>query len=185
MEPMIPKREQVDDHGHEVWEENTYPLAYLITFRTFGTWLHGDQRTSVKRDGFNVYATRRFQPNERLEKWMEEEMNQPSFLLTPPMRAVVELAVRDLCERRGYGMRAVHARSNHAHTVVSAAQKPERVADALKANATKMLREAGLIDAETRVWSRGRSRRYLWKPRHVEAAIEYTLYGQGDFVMPE
>jgi len=26
---------------------------------------------------------------------------------------------------------------------------------------------------------------YLWKPRHVQAAIEYTLFGQGDFVLPD
>ncbi len=69
--------------------------------------------------------------------------------------------------------------------MLSAAQKPERIVDALKANATKALREHGLIEGDTIVWSRGRSRRYLWKPRHVAVAIEYTLYGQGDFEMPE
>ena len=26
------------------------PLAYLITFRTYGTWLHGDSRGSTDRD---------------------------------------------------------------------------------------------------------------------------------------
>jgi hypothetical protein len=26
------------------------PLAYLITFPTYGTWLHGDERGSVDRD---------------------------------------------------------------------------------------------------------------------------------------
>lgn len=101
------------------------------------------------------------------------------------MRIVVDNSIRELCERRGYGLKASHVRTNHAHVVLSAAQKPERIVDALKANATKALRENGLINTETKVWSRGRSRRYLWKPRHVMAAIEYTLHGQGDFEMPE
>jgi hypothetical protein len=82
-------------------------------------------------------------------------------------------------------LKAVNVRTNHAHAVNTATQKPERIVDALKANATKLLRESGLITPDTKVWSRGRSRRYLWKPRHVLAAIEYTLHGQGDFQMPD
>jgi hypothetical protein len=39
----------LDDYGFEIYEENTFPLAYLITLRTFGTWLHGDERGSVSR----------------------------------------------------------------------------------------------------------------------------------------
>ncbi|HEX3102510.1 MAG TPA: transposase [Pyrinomonadaceae bacterium] len=182
---MIPKHERIDEFGYEVWEKNVFPLVYLITFRTFGTWLHGDERTAVKRDGWNIYGTQRIQPNERLEKWMLDEMKQDPFVLTGSMRTIVETSVIELCQRRSYGLGAVNVRTNHVHAVVSAAQKPERISDALKSNATKFLRDAGLIGRETRVWSRGRSRRYLWKPRHVQAATEYTLYGQGDFVIPD
>jgi len=39
-----------DDHGFEIFENNQFPLAYLITFRTFGTWLHGDERSSTRRN---------------------------------------------------------------------------------------------------------------------------------------
>ncbi len=180
---MTPKHEQLDEYGYEVWEENTFPLAYLLTFRTYGTWLHGDERTSVKRDGWNGYGHPRYRQNETLERWMAEEMNQPAFLLNDQMRTVVETAIRELCVRRRFLLQAANVRTNHAHVVLSAAQKPERIVDALKANATKLLRESGLIGVDTKVWSRGRSRRYLWKPRHVQAAIEYTLYGQGDFVL--
>lgn len=182
---MISKRERTDEYGFEGFEENTFPLGYLLTFRTYGTWLHGDERKSVKRDGWNIYGTSRIDSNERLENWMREEMKHEPFILTHLMRKTVDEAVRELCRRRGFGLNAVNVRTNHAHVVVSAAQEPERIADALKANATKMLREVGLVTRETRIWSRGRSRRYLWKPRHVQAAIEYTLYGQGDFIMPE
>lgn len=33
------------------------PLAYLITFRTYGTWLHGDERGSVDKN-HNKFGTR-------------------------------------------------------------------------------------------------------------------------------
>ncbi|CAN5181149.1 hypothetical protein BH20ACI2_BH20ACI2_03540 [soil metagenome] len=51
---------------------------------------------------------------------------------------------------------------------------------AFKANATREMREAGLVEASARVWSRGGSTRYLWKPHSVERAVNYTLYGPGD-----
>jgi hypothetical protein len=75
----IPKHEQLDEYGYEVWDENTFPLAYLITFRTFGTWLHGDGRTSVKRDGWNRYGHHRYPPNETLHRWMTDEMEQEAI----------------------------------------------------------------------------------------------------------
>jgi REP element-mobilizing transposase RayT len=170
----------LDEYGYEIFEENEFPLAYLLTFRTFGTWLHGDERESVQRNGMNIFGTPRIKSNERLEKWMLDEMKQPPFILSDAMRKTVEAAVRELCERRGFGLSAVNVRTNHAHAVVSAWRKPERIIDALKANATKMLREEKLVSIDTRIWSRGGSRRYLWKPRHVSAAVEYTLYGHGD-----
>jgi hypothetical protein len=32
-----------------MWNDTDTPLAYLITFRCHGTWLHGDERGSVDR----------------------------------------------------------------------------------------------------------------------------------------
>jgi len=177
---MNSKYEMLDEYGYEVFEQNVFPIAYLLTFRTFGTWLHGDKRESVRRDGMNIYSAPRIRPNERLENWMIEEMKQPPFILSDKMRETVEASVRELCTQRGFGLSAVNVRTNHAHAVVSAARKPERIVNALKTNATKMLRELGLVNNDARVWSRGRSRRYLWKPQDVSAAIEYTQYSQGD-----
>lgn len=169
----------LDDYGFEVYEENDFPLAYLLTFRTFGTWLHGDARGPVGKNGKNIYGTPEIAPNVGLRNEMTSEMKQSSVILNKP-REVVEVAIQDLCTRRGYVLRAVNARSNHVHSVVSAQMKPERIIVALKAYATKGLREEVLVSPETRVWSRGRSRRYLWKPKHVQAAIDYVLYSQGD-----
>ena len=33
-----------------MWNDTDIPLAYLITFRTYGTWQHGDERGSVDRE---------------------------------------------------------------------------------------------------------------------------------------
>ena len=111
---------------------------------------------------------------------MQEEMDAPPVLFNREQRKVVEAAIREVSESRQHRLYAVNVRTNHAHTVIGAHCGPERLADALKAYATRRLRERQLIESRVQIWARGRSRRYLWKPQHVAAAIDYVLYGQGD-----
>ena len=56
--------------------------------------------------------------------------------------------------------------------------------DAFKAYSTRALRSAGLLSVSVKPWVRHGSTRYLWKERHVEKAIDYVLYGQGDEIPP-
>ena len=93
---------------------------------------------------------------------------------------MVEEAARNVCYHRGYTLLAINVRTNHVHAVISAACKPEKVLEALKAYATRELRQTGSISAELKPWVRHGSTRYLWKERHVEKAMSYVLYGQGD-----
>jgi REP element-mobilizing transposase RayT len=163
------------------FDTNEFPLAYLITVRSYGTWLHGDERLSVDRHGLNVHGGRRRTPNENLETVMRQNMAESApLVLNEKQRATVKDAIKEVCVHRGYDLRAVNVLTNHFHVVVSTQSKPEPIADAFKSYATRKLRETGLIGNETRPWARGKSRRYLWKPKHVSRAIEYVLYGQGD-----
>ncbi|PYS98416.1 MAG: hypothetical protein DMF63_16155 [Acidobacteria bacterium] len=169
----------LDDYGFETYEENEFPQAYLLTFRTFGTWLHGDIRWSVGKSPRSKRESRLIQPNVPLNESMSEEMNQPPVVLNRRQREAVELAINEVCEHRGYSLRAVNARTNHVHSVVTAQVKPEGIVNAFKAYSTRKLRDENLFPRNLKVWSRGRSRRYLWKPRHVIGAIDYVLYSQG------
>jgi hypothetical protein len=162
------------------WDENEFPIAYLITIRTYGTWLHGDGRGSVDRHGRNLYGTPRLATNPALEKIMRAEMKAQPFILNAAQRIAVHREIENVCDRRSYYLRALNVRTNHLHSVASAARKPEGIIIGLKANATRALREQGLVLPETEVWSRGGSRRYLWTPRSVELAIDYTLNQQGE-----
>lgn len=164
----------------EDWDENVLPLAYLITIRCYGTWLHGDERGSVDTHGKNIYGTPDIAPNAKLQRLMEEEMKGLPFLLDERQRRVVEEAITEVCHHRSCSLHAVNARSNHVHAVVSAQCKPEPIINAFKSYSTRKLRESLLLSQETSPWSRGKSRRYLWKPSHVALAIEYVLYGQGN-----
>lgn len=161
------------------WDDNEAPLAFLITFRTYGTWLHGDDHYSVDRHGKNHYGGAKVLPSRNLAGMMNEGRTSKVFELNGKQRAVVETAVRSVCKARGYKLIAINVRTNHVHIVVEAFIAPEKVINAFKSNCTRELRAADLVSVDQQVWSRGGSRRYLWKPAHVSGAVDYVLYGQG------
>ena len=156
-----------------------FPLAYLITIRAYGTWLHGDD-LAVDRHGHNIYGTPRGALNPGLVRVMEASMLSPPVIFTGEQCKIIEDAIKEVCRCRKYHLSAVNARTNHAHAVVSAHCKPEPIADAFKSYSTRRLREARLISPTLHPWARGRSRRYLWRPQHVARAIKYVRFGQGE-----
>lgn len=160
--------------------EGNYPLAYLITMRSYGTWLHGDEKGSVGRQEFNIYGTPRMFQSEKLKDLMKKQMKQKPTILDKKERICVLEAVKEVCDFRGYEMLAVNIRTNHLHAVVSANIKPDKIVNDFKAYATRKLREAKLVEKDKIIWVRGKSCRYLWKLKHVEIAVEYVLFGQGD-----
>jgi REP element-mobilizing transposase RayT len=154
------------------------PRAYLITFRTYGTWLHGDERGSVDRF-HKEFATPLLAARPRREAFERRLMRHDPVRLDTPRRRAVARAIRETCEIRGWTLLALNVRTNHVHMVVSAPCPPERVLNALKANATRSMRESGCWPLEHSPWSRGGSTKYLWTDQDVAAAVDYVLHRQG------
>src|SRR2546423_9012942 len=163
-----------------VFQARTQPLAYLITFRCYGTWLHDDHRGSMGRRAFHVYGTPDMPKNNRVREEDESELKYPPIALSPQQRTIVENAIREVCDHRSYQLFAVNVRTNHAHSVVSASAKPEHIMNSFKAYATRQLRRAGLLDAQVRPGSRHGSTPYLWTEEQLQKAIEYVTNGQGE-----
>ena len=162
------------------WDDREFPPAFLITIRTYGTWLHGDQRRSVDtHHGRNKRGTPKIGPSRSLENAMIHNAKHDLFLLNKSQRIVVDISIRETCKIRNFELLAVNVRTNHLHAVIPAASKPETIINDLKRYATRKLRQNYMVLKDDRVWSRGGSRRYLWKQRHVDKAIDYVLYGQG------
>ena len=126
----------LDDHGFEIYDTNEFPLAYLITFRTYGTWLHGDERTSIRRTRRSEKESKLIPINIPLKEKMAKGMSGSAVLLSPPQRKVVEEAINEVCQFCGYLLHSVNLRTNHTHSVINAQVRPERIADSLKAHST-------------------------------------------------
>ena len=89
-------------------------------------------------------------------------------------------AVRETCKIRNWKFWATNVRSNHVHTVVTAPCDPELVLIALKANATRKLREAGAWLSDRTPWAKRGSKRQLWTEKALNNAIAYVEYDQGE-----
>jgi REP element-mobilizing transposase RayT len=160
------------------YSDERIPLGYLITFRAYGTWLHG-RGGSVDRF-HNIYGTPRLPPNQKRYEYNRRLLKRAPVKLTAPTRATVLAAIKETCEIRKWGLWALNVRSNHVHSVISANCKPKLILNALKANATRKMKEAGCWHGEQSPWIRRGSKRYLWNEKDVTNAVAYVLYDQGE-----
>jgi len=154
------------------------PLAYFITFSTYGTWLHGDARGSVDCE-HNQVGTPWLAPDPERHLAGRGRMTQEPYVLDAPRRAVVRDAVVEACQFRGWRLLALHVRSNHVHLVVSAEAEPEGVMRVCKSRASRWLSEAGFDTPDRKRWTEHGSTKYRWTEEEVAAAVEYTLNRQG------
>ena len=161
------------------WNDTDTPIAYLITFRTYGTWLHGDERGSMSRH-HNIYGTPKLKHEPNWIATNSERMKREPVVLNAKMRSIVEKAVSENCEFRGWNLYAINVRTNHAHIVVSAGgRKPEPMLNALKSNATRLLRSSGAWNKDKSPWSDKGSNRYIWTAESLARACNYVRDHQG------
>jgi REP element-mobilizing transposase RayT len=153
------------------------PIAYLVTLRTFGTWLHGDARGS--HDCLHrTYGTPPLAHRPRLEAVERHRARVPPQLLDARSRTIVERVASDVCDYRCWQLLAVNARTNHVHLVVAADSEPEVVALSLKSWITRKLVEAGALPKNVPLWSRHASTVYLWTVRSRDRAMHYVMHEQ-------
>ena len=107
-------------------------------------------------------------------------MDQPPYHMDQIRRDAVLQAIQEVCGHRGWNLLAAHVRSNHVHTVVEAEAEPERVMNDFKAYASRRLTRMSLDEPNRKRWARHGSTRWLWKPQHLSAAIQYVVSEQGN-----
>ena len=161
---------------HEFSDERI-PLGYLITFRSYGTWLHGEPG-SVDRF-HNIYGTPRLPGNQKRKQYNQRILKQRPVKLDARQRAVSAIGYqRNLRNSQmgivgfqyphqpcSYGrLRSVQTRTNTQRSKSQCNPQDERI---------------GLL-SERGPWVRRGSKRYLWTEEDLRNAIAYVLYEQGD-----
>ena len=147
------------------------PLAYFLTWTTYGTWPPGDERGWVKkREGFQS-------PDFKVAHEARRKLDEPPFTLKEADRALVEKTIRQHCNIRKWSLQAIACRTNHVHAVVSATAAPQVVMTQLRAWTTRRLKElhsADPVRLRKNYWTEGGSKRFLNDEASLEAAVIYV-----------
>jgi REP element-mobilizing transposase RayT len=161
-----------------MWNNTEIPLAYFITVRCYGTWLHGDEKGSVDRFN-NVYGEPYAKADGGRKEFNANLMIGKPVKLDARRRKTVDDAVLEVCEKRKWQLLALNVRTNHFHVVVSASANADSTLNAFKAYATRKMREKNCWKNDYSPWVNKGSKRKLWNDRHIELAVDYVINGQG------
>ncbi len=143
------------------------PIAYLITWTAYGSWLPGDARGWVRK-GEPV-----IQPgNGRKVRDATQRMRQEAVLLSPDQRETIRRTIEEHCRIRGWRLDALNIRSNHVHLVVAADLRPESVMEQLKAWCSRRLNESG--DCRRKWWTEHGSTKWINDVDYHRNAIRYV-----------
>jgi REP element-mobilizing transposase RayT len=151
------------------------PLAYFLTWTTYGTWLPGDERGWVEKPG-------QFRPPDpQLRVANRSLLSGEPCALNPEQRRLVEETIAQHCAIRGWHLHVVQCRTNHVHVVVSAPVPPTTVREQFKAWCTRRLKErqrAGSTDPSQPVranwWTERGSQRWINDEESLADAVRYV-----------
>ena len=156
-------------------------IGYMLTWTTYGSWLHGNTVGSIWKDK-KTATTTLIAANSKLEEAEQCRLKNKTFRMGSRERDIVLQAVLEVCRFRKWDAYAVHVRKNHVHAVISAGVRSERTMNDFKVYATRRLRENAVGHLPEKIWTRHGSMRYLWNERQMAEAIEYVRDQQGQMM---
>lgn len=144
------------------------PIAFFLTWVTYGTWLPGDARGWVEyQHGWQL-------PSGQLEADCESRLGEDAVRLTQEQRRVVEDQIKETCEYRGWLLHAVNCRSNHVHVVVTSSETaPKKIRLDLKAYATRCLKS--FDDKRVNWWAERGSIRWVYTDHDLDSVVIYVV----------
>lgn len=149
-----------------------FPLAYHITFGTYGTRLHGDPRGTVDRS--------HNRPGDPIlgadpSRWQREQgtLRYPAVFLTDQQRQHVEAEVACICQRGGWEYIICSAASDHLHTLLSAAAEGAAVRKWFKRWLGETLSERWPLPDGQSWWAEGGSVKHVWDEDYLENVYGY------------
>jgi len=148
------------------------PLAYHITFGTYGTRLHGDPRGTVDRS-----HNRPGDPIIGADPiWWSRESASLRFqpvLLTSEQQEFAEVAIPGICARGGWTYIICSAGTDHVHTMLSTAAEGAAVRKWLKRWLGEALSDAWPLLPGQSWWAEGGSVKWIWTEGYLDNVYDY------------
>jgi REP element-mobilizing transposase RayT len=157
------------------------PLAYHLTFGTYGTRLHGDPRGTVDRS--------HNRPGDPIvgadpARWVRESaaLRFPAVLLTVEQRRFAETQIPEVCSRGGWTYLVGSVAADHVHTMLVAETDGAGVRKWFKRWLGEALSARWPMVPRQSWWAEGGSVRWIWKESYFDNVYEYI---RGQRTTPE
>ena len=155
-----------------------FPLAYLITWTTYGTWLPGDERGWVAKGSAVIRD-----PDPGMHEAAHSAMTEEAVVFAKRQRDLVDGVIVKHCEIRRWILHARNVRTNHIHVVVSAALEGEVIRAQFKAWCSRRLSEQAGVRGKgdngfCRWFTEKGDIKWIDDEEHLHNAIRYVNEGQ-------
>jgi REP element-mobilizing transposase RayT len=162
---------------------------WFLTWRTYGTWLPGDERGFVDpvvdeqghRVIHNLPGTRIDADNPHLHKYSQEIMRGPAVYLTHDQAAALLGQFQETVRHRGWELLTVAILPNHVHLIVGVNGDPDPASllRDFKSYGSRRLSRRWTIPASNTWWAESGSRRILKTDENRLQAMQYVLSQSG------
>jgi REP element-mobilizing transposase RayT len=154
-------------------EHRNFPLAYHITWGTYGTRLHGDDRGTVSR-AENQFGDPLIGATPDWEKMESHLLRFPPIILTIEQRCFVEDAFESICQRGKWQPIVVAAAGDHVHTAMSADVDGKDIRKWLKRWLSEGLSARWPLAAGQVWWAECGSVKWVWDDRYLQRVTNYV-----------
>jgi REP element-mobilizing transposase RayT len=150
------------------------PLAYHITFGTYGTRLHGDPRGTVDRSR-NKHGDPIIGRNVDWHNLEAGNLVGGPVVFDQDIRGRIEQAVGRVCDRGGWVCHAAACQTNHVHVLITSGDDSKLIRRLLKRWLSEYLNsEAGAgADVPKRWWTKGGSIKWVWDEAYFQNVCRY------------
>ncbi len=148
------------------------PLAYHITFGTYGMRLHGDARGTVSRQQ-NEFGEPIIGRDTRWEALEEQTLRFEPVKLVLSQRMVIEALLPMICQRGGWLYHQGAAQPDHVHLLLSTSAEGKAVRSWLKRWLGQELSQRWKLPEGASWWAEGGSVKWVWEQKYLEAVDAY------------
>ena len=152
------------------------PMAYHITFGTYGTRLHGDSRGTVDRR-MNRLGDPVIGSDPSWWRQERERLRFPPVVLNCEQMRHAEVSLPQICRRGNWNYHTCAAGPDHVHVVLTSEAEGEAVRKWLKRWLGEALTANWPLSQGATWWAEGGSVKWVWTEDYFDDVYRY-VHGQ-------
>ncbi|MBT3200740.1 MAG: hypothetical protein HN350_12580 [Phycisphaerales bacterium] len=148
------------------------PLAYHITFGTYGSRLHGDPRGTVDRRQKSYGQPIVIHSEYRVQMATDQMKRQP-ILLTTDQCVFAQKEIEDICERGQWEFIQTACAPSHVHVLLASHREPKAIRRWLKRWLGESMSACWALPDGQSWWAMGGSIKCVWDKEYLQNVEQY------------